>query len=241
MQQQSTPPRRTRAGSRATMPVTPPLDADAPEGMTGPARTAEDFSRLVDEDLPPDFFDEPTPTPQTMFGLPRKVAYGIIAGAIIFVLLIITFFVLATIFSWWPVVLDIVLVIAALTTTILLGCLIYAMLMLVRVVKDMRDEIVPVVRAIGATSGAVAETARAATGYAVRPAARTVALVTGALGTFGFMLGNTTRKRAQTRQQRRDVIAREMAQEAKARLDREIGQQVRQDYERLRPDEGPAS
>lgn len=235
MQQQPTPARRQRAGSR-TMPMAPPPAVSTPADSEGPALTAEDFGHLVDEDLPPDFFDQPAPEPPTMFGLSRRVAYLIIAGAVVFLLAIIAFFVFATILGWWPVVLDIVLVVAALTTTLLLGALIYALLTLTRVVLAMRDEIVPVVRSIGETSGAVRETARAASGYAVRPAARTVGLLTGVLSTAGLLLGNTTRKRAQARQHRRQEIAREMAQEAQVRQDREIGQEVRAEYERLRHD-----
>jgi hypothetical protein len=240
MQQQPTPTRRQRAGSR-TMPATPSPAASAPAAADGPALTAEDFGHLVDEELPPDFFEQPAPEPPTMFGLSRRTAYLIIAGAIVLLAGIVAFFVFATILSWWPVVLDIVLVVAALTTTLLLGALIYALLTLTRVILAMRDEIVPVVRSIGETSGAVRETARAASGYAVRPAARTVGLLTGVLSTAGMLLGNTTRKRAQARQHRRQEIAREMAQEAQARQDREIGQEVRAEYERLRHDEGATS
>ena len=58
----------------------------------------------------------------------------IILGAIVLGVLIIAFVVLATIFGWWPVVVDIVLVITALLSLIMLGALTYATIMLIRTI-----------------------------------------------------------------------------------------------------------
>jgi hypothetical protein len=73
----------------------------------------------------------------------RKYPIPVAAGAAALII-ILAFFILATIFGWWPVVLDIVLVFAALVSAGLLGALLYAVLSFTRTALDIRSEIMPV-------------------------------------------------------------------------------------------------
>ena len=67
----------------------------------------------------------------------------IIAAAVVATLIIIGFVVVATMFSWWPVVVDITLCVAALASLILLSALIYAVFSLTRTALRIRDELMP--------------------------------------------------------------------------------------------------
>jgi hypothetical protein len=136
----------------------------------------------------------------------------IIIGAIVVGILIIAFVVLATIFGWWPVVVDIVLVITALLSLIMLGALTYATVMLIRTIRGTRDEIIPVLESLKDTTSTVQATAKAASAFAVRPSVRTASFVVGAGEVASTIFGRgRPRKRSEQRQQRRKEIEREMA------------------------------
>ena len=97
-------------------------------------------------------------------GLPRmenmeRYRPYIIAGAIVLAIFIIAFVVVATIFGWWPVVVDIVLVVTALLSLIMLGALTYATVVLIRTIQGTRDEIMPVLESLKATTSTVQATA----------------------------------------------------------------------------------
>lgn len=132
-------------------------------------------------------------------------------GAVVAVVAIV-FFVLATIFGWWPVVLDIVLVVAALLSAVLLGALVYAVLRLTRTVVDIKNEIMPVLNSLQTTSNAAREAAKTATAFGVDPAVRTAGMIAGAGQVASVVLGRGhTAKRAEQRQKRRVEIERELA------------------------------
>jgi hypothetical protein len=139
---------------------------------------------------------------------PRVI--GLVAAIV--VVLLIAFAVVATIFGWWPVVVDIVLVIAALTTAGMVLALILAVLNLTRTIREIRAELMPVLDSLRTTSTAVRETAKAATSFGVAPAVRTASFVVGATEIASVVLGRgRARKRSQERQKRRQEYEREMA------------------------------
>jgi len=138
---------------------------------------------------------------------PIPVAAGVVA-----VLIIIAFFIVATIFGWWPVVLDIVLVFAALVSLFLLAALVYAVLSFTRTALDIRSEIMPVLESLKTTTSAVREGAKTATTFGVSPAVRTASLLAGAGSIANVVLGRgQVQKRAERRQRRRMQIEREIA------------------------------
>lgn len=136
----------------------------------------------------------------------------IIIGAIVLVAFVIAFVVVATIFSWWPVVVDIVLVLTALLSLILLAALTYATIVLIRTIQGTRDEIMPVLESLRDTTSTVQATAKTASALGVSPTVRTASFVVGASEIASTIFGRgKPRKRAEKRQQRRKEIEREMA------------------------------
>jgi len=130
------------------------------------------------------------------------------------VVLVLAFAVVATIFGWWPVVVDIVLCVVALTSAGLLLALILAVVNLTRTVREIRAEVIPVLDSLRATSNTVRETAKAATSFTVAPAVRTASAVVGATEIASVVLGRgRARKRAQERQKRRHEIERDLGGE----------------------------
>ncbi|HEX6544619.1 MAG TPA: hypothetical protein VF040_22875 [Ktedonobacterales bacterium] len=138
----------------------------------------------------------------------------IIIGAIVLAILIIAFVVLATVFGWWPVVVDIVLVLTALLSLVMLGALTYATVVLIRTIQGTRDEIIPVLESLKATTSTVQATAKAASAFGVAPSVRTASFVVGAGEIASTILGRgRPRKRSEQRKQRRIQIERELAAE----------------------------
>ena len=136
----------------------------------------------------------------------------IIIGAIAAVIIVIAFVVVATIFSWWPVVVDIVLVLTALLSLIMLGALTFATIVLIRTIQGTRDEIMPVLESLKATTSTVQATAKTASAFGVGPSVRTASFVVGAGEVASTIFGRgRPRKRSEQRQQRRKEIEREMA------------------------------
>ena len=138
----------------------------------------------------------------------------IIAIGVVAVLVIIAFVVVATIFGWWPVVVDITLVVAALASLVLLSALIYAVLSLTRTVLRIRDELIPTLESLKTTTATVRETARTASSFGVQPAVRTASAVLGAGEIASVILGRgQARSRSEKRQRRRQELEREMQRE----------------------------
>ena len=136
----------------------------------------------------------------------------IIVGGIVAAVIIIAFVVVATIFGWWPVVVDILLVLTALLSLIMLGALTFATIVLIRTIPGTRDEIMPVLESLKATTSTVQATAKTASAFGVSPSVRTASFVVGAGEIASTILGRgRPRKRAEQRQQRRREIEREMA------------------------------
>lgn len=136
----------------------------------------------------------------------------IIIGAIVLAAFVIAFVVVATIFSWWPVVVDIVLVLTALLSLILLTALTYATIVLIRTIQGTRDEIMPVLESLRDTTSTVQATAKTASALGVSPTVRAASFVVGASEVASTIFGRgKPRKRAEKRQQRRKEIEREMA------------------------------
>ncbi len=143
----------------------------------------------------------------------RKYPIPVIGG-VVAVIVIVAFFVLSTIFGWWPVVLDIVLVIAALLSMALLGALVYAVLSLTRTALQIKSEVMPVLQSLKTTSSAVRESAKTASTFGVSPAVRTASLLAGVGSVASVVMGRgQVQKRSERRQKRRQEIEREMAKE----------------------------
>ena len=137
----------------------------------------------------------------------------LIYGGIALGVLLVIFFIVATVFGWWPVVVDVVLVLTALVSMVLLAALIYAVLRLTRTAIDIKNELMPVLQSLRTTSSAAREAAKTATTFGVNPAVRTAGMLVGAGEVASVILGKgEAKKRAERRQRRRIEIERELAQ-----------------------------
>ena len=138
----------------------------------------------------------------------------IIIGAIVAAAVVIAFVIVATWLGWWPVVVDIVLVVTALISLVMLGGLTYATIVLIRTIQGARDEIMPVLESLKATTSTVQATAKTASAFGVSPSVRTASFVVGAGEIASTIFGRgRPRKRSEQRQQRRREIEREMSAE----------------------------
>ena len=190
----------------------PQRSAQPPEqAVTTPVSPDEiDFSRLMEEQFQLALAEDEEDRAQQ-----RRLRLYIIIG-IAAAVLILAFAVAATIFGWWPVVLDIVLVLVVLLNGVLLAFLTLAVINFMRTIREMRSEIMPVVLSLRDTTTTVRETAKTASSYAVNPVARTASLVLGTAGVAGIVIGpGKTRRRAQERQKRREEIEKQKAEQAK--------------------------
>jgi hypothetical protein len=207
-----------------TLPTNAPRGGQGPaQGQAGPAQGDEqivtapvppdqiDFSRLVEEQFQIALAEDEEERAR------RRQLYIYIGAGIVAVVLILAFAILATIFGWWPVVLDIVLVLVVLLNGVLLTFLTLAVINFMRTIREMRSEIMPVILSLRDTTTTVRETAKTASSYAVNPVARTASLVLGAAGVAGIVIGpGKTRRRAQERQKRREEIEKQKAEQAAA-------------------------
>jgi len=141
--------------------------------------------------------------------IPNKTL--IFVGAAVAALIVIAFVVVATIFGWWQIVVDITLTLAALISLALLGLLTYAVFALTRTVLKIRDDIMPTLDSLRETGATVRETARAASAFGVQPTVRTASSVLGASEVASVVFGRgKALSRAEQRQRRRQEIEREM-------------------------------
>jgi ABC-type multidrug transport system fused ATPase/permease subunit len=207
-----------------TLPTNAPGGGQRPaQGSAGPAQDTEqivtapvppdqiDFSRLVEEQ-----FQIALAEDEEERAARRRMYLYIGAGIVAFVI-ILAFAVVATIFGWWPVILDIVLVLVVLLNGVLLTFLTLAVINFMRTIREMRAEITPVIASLRDTTTTVRETAKTTSSYAINPVARTASLVVGAAGVAGIVIGpGRARRRAQERQKRREEIEKQKAEQATA-------------------------
>jgi len=141
--------------------------------------------------------------------IPNKTL--IIVGAVVAAVIVIAFVVVATIFGWWQIVVDITLTLAAAISLALLALLTYAVFALTRTVLTIRDEVMPTLDSLRETTATVRETARAASAFGVQPTVRTASSVLGASEVASVVFGRgKALSRAEQRQRRRQEIEREM-------------------------------
>jgi ABC-type multidrug transport system fused ATPase/permease subunit len=168
-----------------------------------------DFSRLVEEQFQIALAEDEEERAA------RRRLYLYTGIGIVAVVLILAFAILATIFGWWPVILDIVLVLVVLLNGVLLVFLTLAVINFMRTIREMRDEITPVITSLRDTTTTVRETAKTASSYGVNPVVRTASMVLGAAGVAGIALGPGKAKgRSAARQKRREEIEKERAEQA---------------------------
>jgi ABC-type multidrug transport system fused ATPase/permease subunit len=197
--------------------------AQGPAGQAGPAPDTEqivtapvppdqiDFSRLVEEQFQIALAEDEEERAA------RRRMYIYIGAGIAGLVIILAFAVVATIFGWWPVILDIVLVLVVLLNGVLLTFLTLAVINFMRTIREMRAEITPVIASLRDTTTTVRETAKTTSSYAINPVARTASLVVGAASVAGIVIGpGRTRRRAQERQKRREEIEKQKAEQAAA-------------------------
>jgi hypothetical protein len=207
-----------------TLPTNAPGGGQRP--AQGPAGPAQDTAQIVTAPVPPDQIDfSRLVEEQFQIALvedeeeraARRRMYLYIGGGIAALVLILAFAVVATIFGWWPVILDIVLVLVVLLNGVLLTFLTLAVINFMRTIREVRSEIMPVILSLRDTTTTVRETAKTTSSYAINPVARTASLVIGAAGVAGIVIGpGRTRRRAQERQKRREEIEKQKAEQAAA-------------------------
>ena len=199
------PPRGGERTAHAPAQVAGPGDAQTPTAPVSPDEI--DFSRLMEEQFQVALAEE-----EEQLAQERRQRLYIIIG-IAAAVLILAFAVLATVFGWWPVVLDLVLVVVVLINGVMLGFLAWAILTVIRTIREMRAEITPVIASLADTATTVQETAKTATGrFGIGPVVRTTTLLMSAAGVARTMLGRgNTPTRAAARQQRREEIDQQIA------------------------------
>lgn len=180
----------------------------AEQAVTTPVSPDEiDFSRLMEEQFQLALAEDEEQRAQQ-----RRLRLYIIIG-IATAVLILAFAVVATIFAWWPVVLDIVLILVVLLNGVLLGFLAWAIITVLRTIRAMRAEITPLIASLADTATTVQETAKTTTGrFGIGPVVRTATLLMSAAGVARTMLGQEKAStRAEARQQRREEIEQQKA------------------------------
>ena len=202
------PSRQPSAGSARTAGQQPVSASVSPDEI--------DFSQLMEEQFQVALAEE-----EEQLAQERRQRLYIIIG-IAAAVLILVFAVVATIFGWWPVVLDLVLVIVVLINGVMLGFLGWAILTVIRTIREMRAEITPVIGSLAETATTVQETAKTTTGrFGLGPVVRTTTLLMSAAGVARTMLGpRRAPTRAEARQQRREEVDQQIA----ARIEQSTGQ-----------------
>src|SRR5262245_60797583 len=213
-----------------TLPAnTPPDGQPRTQPSAGSARTTGqqsvsasvspdeiDFSRLIEVQVQVAVAEE-----EEQIAQERRQRLYIIIG-IAAAVSILVFAVVATIFGWWPVVLDLVLVIVVLINGVMLVFLALAVLNVIRTIQEMRAEITPVIGSLAETATTVQETAKTTTSrFGIGPVVRTTTLMMSAAGVARTMLGpRRTPTRAEARQKQREEVDKQIA----ARAEQSTGQ-----------------
>ncbi len=198
-------PRGGERTAHSPAQVAGPADAQTPTAPVSPDEI--DFARLMEEQFQVALAEEEEQRAQQ-----RRLRLYIIIG-IAAAVLILAFAVVATIFGWWPVVLDLVLIVVVLINGVMLGFLGWAILTVIRTIREMRAEITPVVASLAETATTVQETAKSTSGrFGYGPVVRTTTLLMSAAGVARTMLGSRrTPTRTEARQQRREEIDQQIA------------------------------
>jgi hypothetical protein len=126
-----------------------------------------------------------------------------VAGAILFL----AFAVVATIFGWWPVALDLVPVIVVLRNAVMLAVLASAIITAIGAIREMRAEIRPIIGSLGETATTVTEAAKVTRLFGLCPVQWTATVLVSAAGVALVTLGrgNTSRRAAARRRRREEV------------------------------------
>ncbi len=129
--------------------------------------------------------------------------YAIIVGIVVGILLI-AGIILAAIFNVWLTILYIALIILAAFTLLAVAFQIYAVLMLIRSITTVRDEMKPLIASVqqtaGQTASTIGSTAKLTQEFAVRPTIRVVAGLVAARQVLGILTGG---RRAESQRERR--------------------------------------
>lgn len=105
----------------------------------------------------------------------------------------------------WPVARDIALVVLAVITMVPLLALAYAVLELARTAQAIKRELVPLIAELRETTHTVADTAKVASDFTVKPAVRTASFLVGFRQATSIILGRGhTRRSAERRRRTRD-------------------------------------
>ncbi len=122
----------------------------------------------------------------------------------------------------WPVARDIALVALALVTMVPLLALAYAVLELARTAQSIKREIVPLLDELKATTHSVADTARTASEFTVKPTVRTASFLVGFQQATSVILGQGhARRTAERRRRTREEAAALRAAEQRTAAARE--------------------
>jgi hypothetical protein len=99
---------------------------------------------------------------------------------------------------------------------VLLGFLAWAIITVIRTIREMRAEITPVISSLADTATTVQETARTATStFGIGPVVRTATVLMSAAGVARTLLGRgNTPTRAEARQKQREEIEQQKAEQA---------------------------
>jgi len=211
------PANTPQGGQLSRQPSAGSAQTAGQQSVSAPVSPDEiDFSQLMEEQFQVALAEEEEQLVQE-----RRQRLYIIIG-IAAAVLILVFAVVATIFGWWPVVLDLVLVIVVLINGVMLGFLGWAILTVIRTIREMRAEITPVIGSLAETATTVQETAKTTTGrFGLGPVVRTTTLLMSAAGVARTMLGpRRVPTRAEARQQRREEVDQQIA----ARMEQSTGQ-----------------
>src|SRR6478736_1011126 len=105
------------------------------------------------------------------------------------------------------------LIVVVLINGVMLGFLGWAILTVIRTIREMRAEITPVIGSLAETATTVQETAKTTTGrFGFGPVVRTTTLLMSAAGVARTMLGRVnTQTRAAARKQRREEVDKQIA------------------------------
>ncbi len=122
----------------------------------------------------------------------------------------------------WPIARDIALVALAVVTMVPLLALAYAVLELARTAQSIKSELVPLLDELKATTHSVADTARTASEFTVKPTVRTASFLVGFQQATSVILGQGhARRTAERRRRTREEAAALRAMEERTAAARE--------------------
>ena len=114
----------------------------------------------------------------------------------------------------WPIARDIALVLLAVVTMIPLLALAYAVLQLARTAAALRAELMPLLTELRETTKSVAETAKVATEFTVKPTVRTTSFLVGFQQATSVILGRGQAQKTADRKRRTREAAEALHAEA---------------------------